>query len=144
MNWGWFFLWVVSILLLFFVTGWPVSPSLAGSWGNQFDAKSLTYYGVLYFHYLTGGLFFSFLGLGLLRDVIWTGGKGGNRQLTFLLAYSVLIASGAAVFLAHRYCPAEDDDGSGDSGRHLGGPSTEDVATDVAGMEMAATGGEKA
>jgi hypothetical protein len=111
MNWGWFFLWVGTILFLFFVTGWPVTPSLVGYWGNQYDAKNLTYYGVLYFHYLMGGLFFSFLGLGLLRDLIWKNSstKGGNRQLTFLLAFSMLIASVVAVVLVYRYTPMEDD-----------------------------------
>jgi hypothetical protein len=84
----------------------------------------LTYYAVLYFHYLLGGLFFSFLGLGLLRNVIWKGAAGGNRQLIFLLAYSVLIASGIAVFLTHRFSPVqeENDGGGGGSTRQLEGP----------------------
>lgn len=112
MNWGWFFLWVGAILLLFFITGWPVQPSLHNVWGNQFDAKNLTYYGVLYFHYLLGGLFFSFLGLGLFRNLIWNESriKGANRQLAFLLAYSMLIASVVAIVLVHWYSPVEGDE----------------------------------
>jgi hypothetical protein len=86
-------------------------------WGNHYDAKNLTYYGVLYFHYLIGGLFFSFLGLGLFRNLIWGAERvGGNRQLVFLLAYSMLIACVVAVVLVHRYAPLEpvpENDGSG-------------------------------
>ncbi len=102
-----------------------------GYWGNQYDAKNLTYYGVLYFHYLIGGLFFSFLGLGLLRDVIWKNDKGGNRQLTFLLAYSILIASVIAMFLVYRYTPQEN---GGGSTRQLEGPTMDGDAV-VVGME---------
>jgi hypothetical protein len=110
MNWGWFFLWVAAILLLFFVTGWPVQPAMSNVWGNHYNSKNLTYYGVLYFHYLLGGLFFSFLGLGLIRNVIWKTDKvGGNRQLVFLLAYSMLIATVVAIVLVHRYSPLEAD-----------------------------------
>jgi MFS family permease len=105
MNWGYFFLWAAVIFGLFFVTGWPVTPSLKGSFGNHYNQKDLTYYGVLYFHYLIGSLFFSFLVLGLFRDLIWKGPKGGNRQLAFLLAYSVGVASFFAIALVYRYTP---------------------------------------
>jgi len=109
MNWSWFFAWVVAILLLFFVTGWPVQPALSNIWGNRYASKDLTYYGVLYFHYLLGGLFFSFLGLGLLRNVIWSKpSTKNNRQLAFLLAYSMLIASVVAIVLVHKYSPVEE------------------------------------
>jgi hypothetical protein len=50
-------------------------------------------------------LIFTFGGLGLLRNVIWT---NNNRQLIFLLAYSVLLASIAAVFLTHQYAPPDN------------------------------------
>jgi Na+-driven multidrug efflux pump len=105
MNWGWFFLWLACIFVLFFVTGWPVSPHLADVWGNHYDAKDLTYYAVLYIHYLLGPLIFTFLGLGLFRNFIWT--TGDSRQLIFLLAYSVLLASMVAVFLTHQYAPPD-------------------------------------
>lgn len=108
MNWGYFFAWVAVILGLFFVTGWPVSPSMTDYWGNHYDAKNLTYYSVLYIHYLLGPLFFTFLVLGLFRNLIWKGDKGGNRQLAFLLAYSVLFAAAIAVYLTHRYSPVDD------------------------------------
>lgn len=124
---------MISILILFFITGWPVTPSLAGYWGNHYDAKNLTYYGVLYFHYLIGVLFFSFLGLGLLRNLIWknTGDKSGNRQLTFLLAYSMLIASVIAIFLVYRFTPMEDS--TTDNNRELQqhDPNTSVDDTDV-------------
>ena len=106
MNWGYFLAWVVSIFVLFFVTGWPVSPSLQNVWGNQYYAKNLTYYGVLYIHYLLGPLFFTFLGLGLVRNWIWK--SFGARQLTFLLAYATLLAACVAVYLTHRYAPLDD------------------------------------
>jgi hypothetical protein len=109
MNWGYFSAWAAAIFILFFVTGWPVTPSMKGSWGNHWNEKNLTYYGVLYFHYLIGSLFFSFLILGLFRNLIWKDEKGGNRQLTFLLAYSLLVASVFAVGLAHRYSPIEEE-----------------------------------
>lgn len=105
MNWGYFFAWVACIFVLFFITGWPVTPSLKGVWGNHFNELDLVYFGVLYFHYLIGALFFSFLVLGLFRNLIWKDAKGGNRQLAFLLAYSILVASVVAVFLVHRYSP---------------------------------------
>jgi dolichyl-phosphate-mannose--protein O-mannosyl transferase len=107
MNWGYFFAWAAAIFFLFFVTGWPVTPSLKESWGNHYNAKNLTYYGVLYLHYLLGPLFFSFLFLGLFRNILWKDEhkKGGNRQLAFLLAYSVLVAAIFAVVLVHRYSP---------------------------------------
>ena len=110
MKWGWFILWVVVILLLFFVTGWPVQATMTNVWGNHYDAKDLTYYTILYFHYLLGGLFFSFLGLGLFRDIIWNPSRvqGSNRQIAFLLAYSMLIASVAAIVLVHKYSPVEE------------------------------------
>jgi Na+-driven multidrug efflux pump len=105
MNWGWFFLWLACIFVLFFVTGWPVSPELTNVWGNHYDAKDLTYYAMLYIHYLLGALVFTFLGLGLFRNLIWS--TGSNRQLIFLLAYSVLLASVAAVVLTHMYAPPD-------------------------------------
>ena len=105
MNWGYFFLWLVCIFVLFFVTGWPVSPHLSNVWGNHYDAKDLTYYAVLYIHYLLGPLVFTFLGMGLIRNLIWA---NDNRQLTFLLAYSVLLASMVAVFLTHQYAPSDN------------------------------------
>ena len=91
MNWGWWLLWQVSILLLFFITGWPVQPSLQNVWGNHYNQKDLTYYSVLYFHYLSGGLFFTFLVFGVFRNFIWNVNRiqGSNRQVLFLLAYSV-------------------------------------------------------
>jgi hypothetical protein len=112
MNWGWFFLWLASILLLFFVTGWPVQPAMSDVWGNHYNAKDLTYYAVLYFHYLLGALFFSFLGLGLFRDFIWSEQRvqGSNRQLAFLLAYSMLIASVVAIVFVHRFSPVVEEE----------------------------------
>mmetsp|Transcript_37571 Transcript_37571/g.81871 ORF Transcript_37571/g.81871 Transcript_37571/m.81871 type:complete len:130 (-) Transcript_37571:257-646(-) len=106
MQWGYFFAWAAVIFALFWLTGWPVTPMLAGSFGNHYNAKDLTYYSVLYFHYLIGALFFSFLVLGLFRNLIWKDDKGGNRQLAFLLAYSMLIAACFAVGLVHLYSPA--------------------------------------
>jgi hypothetical protein len=110
MNWGWYFLWLASFLLLFFVTGWPVQPAMSNVWGNQYNAKNLTYYGFLYFHYLLGGLFFSFLGLGLVRNFIWNEQRiqGNNRQLLFLLAYSMLIACVVAIVFAEKFSPVEE------------------------------------
>ena len=108
MNWGYFFAWVAVILGLFFVTGGPVSPELQGSWGNQYSAKSLTYYAVLYLHYLLGALFFTFLGLGMLRTVIWKG-SGNNKQLILLLAWSVLAAAAVAVALTYQYAPDDNN-----------------------------------
>ena len=113
MNWGYFFAWVAVILGLFFVTGWPVSPELQGSWGNQYAAKSLTYYAFLYLHYLLGALFFTFLGLGLFRTVVWKGSSSNNnnnnKQLIFLLAWSVLTASAVVVALTYRYAPDDNN-----------------------------------
>ena len=106
MNWGYFFAWVVCILLLFFVTGWPVTPTLQNVWGNHYNQKDLVYYGVLYFHYLIGALFFTFLGLGLFRNLIWK--NMSSRQLIFLLAYSMLLAAIIAVALSHLYAPSEN------------------------------------
>jgi hypothetical protein len=91
MNWGWFCLWLACIFVLFFVTGWPVSLYLTNVWGNHYDAKELTYYAVLCIHYLLGRLIFTYWGLGLFRNLIWT--NGSSRQLIVLLAYSVLLAS---------------------------------------------------
>ncbi|CAB9518410.1 expressed unknown protein [Seminavis robusta] len=107
MNWGYFFLWVVAIFFLFLLTGWPVTPHLSDTWGNHYDAKNLTYYAVLYIHYLLGPLVFTFLGLGLFRNLIWTH-TSSPRQLIFLLAYSVLLASIAAVYLTHQYAPPDN------------------------------------
>eukprot|EP00978_Attheya_sp_CCMP212_P016733 scaffold44043_cov61-Attheya_sp.AAC.4 len=113
MNWGYFLAWAAAIFVMFFVTGWPVSPSLKGVWGNQYDAKNLTYYSVLYLHYLLGPLFFSFLILGLFRNLIWKESSvGNNRQLTFLLAYSVLVAAVFALVLVHQFSPVEEGSGS--------------------------------
>ena len=77
--------------------------------GQPYNTKNLAYYGVLYLHdfHLLGPLFFSFLFLGLFRNYIWKGDKGGNRQLAFLLSYSVLVAAVFAVVLIHRYSPME-------------------------------------
>ena len=140
MNWGWFFLWVGAILLLFFVTGWPVQPAMSNVWGNHYDAKNLTYYGVLYFHYLVGGLFFSFLGLGLFRNLIWSAERvGGNRQLIFLLAYSMLIACVVAIVLVHWYAPMEQPDAVDGNGRALGemtGSNMEDQEQAAVSMDM--------
>jgi hypothetical protein len=48
--------------------GWPVTKSLKDSRGNLCNEKDITYYGVLYLHYLLAGpLFFSFILLGLLK-----------------------------------------------------------------------------
>mmetsp|Transcript_5399 Transcript_5399/g.7934 ORF Transcript_5399/g.7934 Transcript_5399/m.7934 type:complete len:117 (+) Transcript_5399:106-456(+) len=105
MQWGYFFAWVAAIFALFLVTGWPVTPSLDGTWGNHYNAKNLTYYSVLYFHYLIGALFFSFLVLGLFRNLIWKQDSGGTKQLAFLLAYSFFIASIFAIGLVHLYAP---------------------------------------
>ena len=136
MNWGWFFLWVGAILLLFFITGWPVQPAMSNVWGNHYDAKNLTYYGVLYFHYLIGGLFFSFLGLGLFRNLIWSAERvGGNRQLTFLLAYSMLIACVVAIVLVHWYAPMEPAANDG-SGRELEGIEGQEQAAASTVMEI--------
>lgn len=107
MNWGHFFAWTASFFVLFFVTGWPVSPEFKNAWGNHYNAQNLAYYGVLYLHYLLGPLFFSFLFLGLFRNYIWKDNKGGNRQLAFLLSYAVLVAAVFAVALVHRYSPIE-------------------------------------
>eukprot|EP00550_Attheya_septentrionalis_P001787 CAMPEP_0198282948 /NCGR_PEP_ID=MMETSP1449-20131203/2646_1 /TAXON_ID=420275 /ORGANISM="Attheya septentrionalis, Strain CCMP2084" /LENGTH=133 /DNA_ID=CAMNT_0043979369 /DNA_START=76 /DNA_END=477 /DNA_ORIENTATION=- len=113
MNWGYFFAWSAAIFVMFFVTGWPVSPGLKGVWGNHYDAKNLTYYSVLYLHYLLGPLFFSFLILGLVRNLIWKQeNTGGNRQLAFLLAYSVLVAAVFALVLVHQFSPVEEGSGS--------------------------------
>jgi hypothetical protein len=111
MNWGYFFAWAAAIFIMFFVTGWPVTPSLKDSWGNHYNEKDLTYYGVLYLHYLLGPLFFSFFLLGLFRNILWKEEhqKGGNRQLAFLLSYSVLVAAIFAVVLVHRYSPISTD-----------------------------------
>lgn len=107
MQWGYFLAWAASIFFLFFITGWPVSPGFQESWGNHYKAKNLTYYAVLYLHDLLGPLFFSFLFLGLVRNFIWKEEKGGNRQIAFLLSYSVLVAAAIAVVLVHRYSPIE-------------------------------------
>ena len=116
MNWGYFFAWVAVILGLFFVTGWPVSPELQGYWGNQYQAKSLTYYAVLYLHYILGALFFTFSGLGLVRNVIWNQNNNkGNKQLIFLLAWSLLAASVVAVVLTYLYAPDDDNQTQEDS-----------------------------
>ena len=115
MNWGYFIAWAAAIFVMFFVTGWPVTPSLKDSWGNHYNAKNLTYYSVLYLHYLLGPLFFSFFFLGLFRNILWKDEhqKGGNRNLAFLLSYSVLVAAIFAVVLVHRYSPVEEH-GSGE------------------------------
>jgi dolichyl-phosphate-mannose--protein O-mannosyl transferase len=105
MNWGYFIAWAAVIFVMFFVTGWPVSPAFKGVWGNHYDAKNLTYYSVLYLHYLLGPLFFSFLILGLFRNLIWK--ENNNRQLAFLLAYSVLVAAVLAIVLVHQFSPIE-------------------------------------
>lgn len=105
MNWGWFFVWLACIFVLFFVTGWPVSPLLTNVWGNHYDAKDLTYFAVLYVHYILGPLIFTFLGLGLFRNLIWP--TGNQRQLLFLLAHSVLLASMAALVLTYMYAPPD-------------------------------------
>ena len=97
----------VCILFTFFVTGWPVSPHLTNAPGNQYESKSLAYYFVLYIHHLLGALLFPFLVFGLFRNLIWKGDKGGNRQLSFLLAYSMLVAAAIAVYLTHRYSPVD-------------------------------------
>ena len=124
MNWGYFFLWVVAIFVLFFLTGWPVSPHLTSVWGNHYEAKNLTYYAVLYIHYLLGPLVFTFLGLGLFRNLIWTNtGTGSNKQLVFLLAYSVLLAAAMAVYLAHQYAP---DDNTMDDAAKESAPTSMD------------------
>jgi hypothetical protein len=130
MNWGWFVLWAVGIIVLFFVTGWVVQPALGNVWGNHYDQKDLTYYSLLYFHYLMGGLFFSFLGLGVFRNLIWPPSKiqGSNRQLTFLLAYSMLIASVIAIVLAHKYSPVEE--------MASNMPTTAPVSDDVNGRQL--------
>ena len=83
MNWGYFFAWVAVIFILFFVTGWPVTPYLSGRWGNHYDAKDLVYYAMLYFHYLIGALFFSFLILGLLRNIILENHKWEQTVVIF-------------------------------------------------------------
>ena len=88
------------------MTGWPVTPSLQNVWGNHYNQKDLVYYGVLYFHYLIGALFFTFLGLGLFRNLIWK--NMSSRQLIFLLAYSMLLAAIIAVALSHQYAPSEN------------------------------------
>jgi len=88
------------------VTGWPVTPTLQNVWGNHYNQKDLVYYGVLYFHYLIGALFFTFLGLGLFRNLIWK--DMPSRQLIFLLAYSMLLAAILAVALSHLYAPSEN------------------------------------
>ena len=108
MNWGYFFAWAAAILGVFFITGWPVSPHLAEYWGNHYNAKNLTYYTILYIHHVLGALFFTFLALGMFRNFIWKGDKGGNRQLAFMLAYSFLSAAAIAVYLTHRYSPTEN------------------------------------
>eukprot|EP00545_Synedropsis_sp_CCMP1620_P009969 CAMPEP_0119013716 /NCGR_PEP_ID=MMETSP1176-20130426/8813_1 /TAXON_ID=265551 /ORGANISM="Synedropsis recta cf, Strain CCMP1620" /LENGTH=197 /DNA_ID=CAMNT_0006966827 /DNA_START=125 /DNA_END=717 /DNA_ORIENTATION=+ len=113
MNWGYFFAWAAAIFVMFFVTGWPVSPAFKGTWGSHYNALNLTYYGVLYLHYLLGPLFFSFLILGLFRNLIWKDNNGGNRQLAFLLAYSVLVAAVFALVLVHRFSPVEESDDGG-------------------------------
>ena len=104
MNWGYFFAWVAVIFALFFVTGWPVSQNLTDVWGNHYEAKNLTYYAVLYFHYVIGALFFSFLGIGLFRHMLW---ENDNKQLIYLLSYSMIVASVAALLLTHFYAPNE-------------------------------------
>jgi len=45
----------------------------------------------------------------LLRNVIWSKpSTKNNRQLAFLLAYSMLIASVVAIVLVHKYSPVEE------------------------------------
>ena len=110
MNWGYFFAWAAAIFGVFLVTGWPVTPHLQGYWGNHFAAKNLTYYAVLYIHYVLGALFFTFLAVGMFRNLIFKGERGGNRQLAFVLAYSMLAATAVAVYLTHQYSPTQKND----------------------------------
>lgn len=110
MNWGYVFAWAAALLGVFFLTGWPVSPNLKGYWGNHYNEKNLMYYTILYIHHFLGAHFFTFLALGMFRNLIWKGDKGGNRQLAFVLAYSVLVAAAIAVYLTHQYSPVESND----------------------------------
>ena len=113
------------------MTGWPVTPNLDGYWGNHWEAKNLTYYSFLYFHYLIGAMFFTFGILGLVRNVIWKDSNGNNKQIIFLLAYSVLVASIFAVVLVYQYAPDEEDEESSSTSFDSNNNNNNTIATNT-------------
>ena len=102
MNWAAYAVTLVILIMAFLLTGYFVSPTLASSPGNEYNAQSSGYYIALMLHYVFGGLFVAFAVIGGLRDAAFT---SDARQAAFVWAWSLLASAWWTAAAVHTMMP---------------------------------------
>ena len=103
MNWGSYAIQSVLILLVFLLTGAPVTPHLKNFWFNGYSERTTSYFTWLAFHYFLGAAFVAFLITGALRGVFWP--RGGTKQAAFVWGIVMLISSIFTIYGSYRIMP---------------------------------------
>mmetsp|Transcript_9674 Transcript_9674/g.18431 ORF Transcript_9674/g.18431 Transcript_9674/m.18431 type:complete len:111 (+) Transcript_9674:132-464(+) len=102
MDWGPFLGSVVGLLVLFLVTGYPVTPHFANKAGNYYAQRNSAYFALLSVHYWLGAFFLTFLIVGLLRTVIWA---DNAKQVANVMAWAMFITGGFMLFGTYKMMP---------------------------------------
>ena len=107
MNWTEYGLSLVTIIVLFLITGYFVSPSFSKKPGNLYRVNRhhipSSYFTVLVLHALLGGLFLSFALIGTLKNRIV---KDTERQSALVWTWSLLLASIWLVIYSYTIMPS--------------------------------------
>ena len=92
----------VCLLVLFFVTGYAVSPQFSDNSGNLYNAKTAMYFVTLMLHYFFGGVFVATAVIGGARSRTF---DSDVRQASFVGAWSLLLASWWTTVAVHTLMP---------------------------------------
>ena len=102
MNWVTYTVTSVTLLVVFLLTGAPVTPHWTSASINHFKQKDTYYYVFLAFHYWLGAMTIGFLIVGGFRNMFWN--KDG-KQGGMVWCYAFLLAGIFCAIGSHTLMP---------------------------------------